>query len=228
MNSVANSAVLYNQVHVIRSSVADHAVVADNTDLIDSLVGPHAQVGRRNLVIGSEIGEGTYTGSNDVIFGASIGKYCCVSWNVGIGGGNHDYKAANMFTNHNWKKILGVDFPPDRTGSGGGVVLRNGVWIAQGVSVVSGVTIGDGAVIGAGATVLSDIPPFAIAVGTPARVIKYRFDVETIRRLLDIAWWDWDREAIRESASLLRRGVDEETLCELEKRRPEGVVANDG
>lgn len=217
-NSVSETAVLYNQVHVIRSSVGDHAVVSDNVDLLDSEIAPYAEIGRRNLVINSFVGEGSYTGSNDVLSHARIGRYCNNSWNVGLGGGNHNYRAACMFTDHYWGKILDIDFGCEvAKGTSGGCEIGNAVWIAQAVSVVSGVTIGDGAVVGAGSTVLSDIPPFAVAVGTPARVVKYRFDEETIERLLGIAWWDWDREVIRANAGLLRANVDGGVLEELER-----------
>jgi acyl-[acyl carrier protein]--UDP-N-acetylglucosamine O-acyltransferase len=63
--------------------------------------------------------------------------------------------------------------------------------------VIGHVKIGHGAVIAANATVFTDIPPYAIAVGNPARVTKYRFDEATIEALLRIAWWDWSEEKIR-------------------------------
>lgn len=218
VNSVSETAVLYKQVHVVRSSIGDHAIVSDNVDLLDSEVAPYAEIGRRNLVINSFVGEGSYTGSNDVLSHARIGRYCNISWNVGLGGGNHNYRAACMLTDHYWRKILDVDFECETAADASkGCEIGNATWIAQAVSVVSGVTIGDGAVIGAGSTVLSDIPPFAVAVGTPARVIKYRFDEETIKRLLGIAWWDWDREVIRANAGLLRANVDDEVLKKLER-----------
>ena len=58
--------------------------------------------------------------------------------------------------------------------------------------ILGGVKIGNGAVIGTGAVVAKNIPPYAIAVGNPARVIKYRFDEETIKKLLAVKWWNWD------------------------------------
>ena len=61
------------------------------------------------------------------------------------------------------------------------------------------VTIGNGAVIGSGAIVTKDIPPYAIAVGNPARVIKYRFDEKTIEALEKISWWNWEHEKINTS-----------------------------
>ena len=66
------------------------------------------------------------------------------------------------------------------------------------VSILDGVTIGNGAVIGAGAVVNRDIPPYAIAVGVPARVVKYRFSPEVITKLEEIKWWDWDDNKLQE------------------------------
>ncbi|WP_198526397.1 CatB-related O-acetyltransferase [Halarcobacter anaerophilus] len=77
------------------------------------------------------------------------------------------------------------------------VEIGNDVWLGHNVVVMGNVTIGDGAVIGSSAVVTKDIPPFAIAVGNPARVIKYRFDEKTIEALKNIAWWDWDYEQIK-------------------------------
>ena len=61
-----------------------------------------------------------------------------------------------------------------------------------------GVTIGDGAVVGAGAIVTKDVPPFAIVAGVPAKIIKYRFDKETINDLLKLKWWNHDLKDLRD------------------------------
>lgn len=66
-----------------------------------------------------------------------------------------------------------------------------------------GVNIGDGAVIGTGAVVNRDIPPYAIAVGVPAKVIKYRFTPDEIEKLLKIKWWNWSDEQIKKNIDLL-------------------------
>ena len=80
--------------------------------------------------------------------------------------------------------------------------------------VLSGVTIGDGAIIGANSLVTKDIPPYALAVGSPAKVIKYRFDEETIEKLLEIKWWDFTEEEILKIIPLLQS----EDIDELIKR----------
>ena len=74
------------------------------------------------------------------------------------------------------------------------IIIGNDVWIGSNVTILDGVTIGDGAIIGTGAVVSKDIPPYAIAVGCPIRIIRYRFTPEKIDALLKIKWWDFDEK----------------------------------
>lgn len=76
------------------------------------------------------------------------------------------------------------------------IIIGNDVWIGRGVTIMGGVRIGSGAILGAGAVVAKSIPPYAIAVGNPARVIKYRFDADTIKIFMALKWWNWDIEKI--------------------------------
>jgi acetyltransferase-like isoleucine patch superfamily enzyme len=96
------------------------------------------------------------------------------------------------------------------------VVIGNDVRIGQRVVINSGVTIGDGAVIRAQAVVTEDVPPYAIVEGNPALVTEMRFDDETIRRLLAVAWWDWPDEAINEFLPLM--GADIQTFLKEAER----------
>jgi carbonic anhydrase/acetyltransferase-like protein (isoleucine patch superfamily) len=77
-----------------------------------------------------------------------------------------------------------------------------------------GVKIGHGAIVGSGAVVTKDIGPYEIAVGVPAKVIKKRFDDQTIAKLLEIRWWDWERARLEERFDdLLYMGVFLEKYC---------------
>ena len=78
------------------------------------------------------------------------------------------------------------------------------MWIGSYVIILDGVTIGDGAVIGAGSVVTKNIPPYAIAVGNPARVIKYRFDSERIKELQESDWYHWSIEKIKENSQFFK------------------------
>lgn len=87
--------------------------------------------------------------------------------------------------------------------SRGDVVIGSDCWVGNGVTILDGVNIGNGAVIGARSVVAKNVPPYAVAVGNPARVVHYRFDNQTIQRLLAVAWWDWDSTRIEEARTLL-------------------------
>ena len=85
------------------------------------------------------------------------------------------------------------------------ITIGNDVWIGANVFISSSTvkSIGDGAVIGAGAVVLEDVPPYAIVVGTPGKIKRYRYAPEVIETLLRVKWWDWSDEEINENADAL-------------------------
>ncbi len=91
------------------------------------------------------------------------------------------------------------------------VKIGNDVWIGANVSILSGVSIGDGAVIATGAVVVSDVEPYAIVGGVPAKLIKYRFEEEMREKLLKIKWWDWTLEKIENNIELF---YDPQTFLE--------------
>ena len=102
-------------------------------------------------------------------------------------------------------------FGPDHgitefTGFTTSTVIENDVWIAANVCIKQGVTIGTGAVVGAGSVVTKDVPPYAIVAGVPARIIRYRFNEETIQKLLDSQWWRMTKkEAVKKCAELQKK-----------------------
>ena len=184
----------YRNAVVADSSLGAGVTVGDDTTIARCTVGNHVAFNRRSYVNDSVIGDYSYSGSNTTINFSEIGRFCSLARNVDIGGFDHDYHKVTTMPMFRFQQLS----------SGGGPEIReerlcsigNDVWIAAGAQILRKATIGDGAVIGGGAVVTSDIPPYAIAVGVPARVIKFRFDERTIRELLDIRWWDWPEETI--------------------------------
>ena len=85
------------------------------------------------------------------------------------------------------------------------LIIGNDVWIGANVFINSSTvaSIGDGAIVGAGAVVLEDVPPYAIAVGVPAKIKRYRYTPETIETLLRVKWWEWSVEKINENADAI-------------------------
>lgn len=131
-----------------------------------------------------------------------IGNYCSIAKGVNIilGADHHtDWISTYPFMSF-WPEAAKMKGHPCSKGS---VIIENDVWIGMSATILSGVKIGSGAVIGCHAVVAKDIPPYAIAVGNPARVVKYRFDEETIRKLLAIAWWDWPENEVIQVLPLL-------------------------
>ena len=90
--------------------------------------------------------------------------------------------------------------------SRGDTVVGNDVWLGYGALVLPGVTIGHGAIVAAASVVVSDVPPYAIVGGNPARVIRQRFGDEDVERLLRAAWWDWPVELVTEHARTIMSG----------------------
>lgn len=88
------------------------------------------------------------------------------------------------------------------------VTIGNDVWIGENVFISGGNTIGDGAVVLAGAVVVDDVPPYAVVGGVPAKIIRYRYDEETIKFLLEFKWWNKDLDWLKENWAL---------LCDIEK-----------
>ena len=87
--------------------------------------------------------------------------------------------------------------------SKGDVVIGHDVWIATDVIVLSGAQVGNGAVLATRSIITSDVPPYAIVAGNPARIVRYRFDDKTIAALLDIEWWHWPINEIEAAWHLL-------------------------
>ena len=92
----------------------------------------------------------------------------------------------------------------------GDIKVGNDVWIGATSTIMSGITIGDGAIIGAGSMVTKDVPPFAIVAGNPSKIVKYRFTEEQIEKLLQISWWDWEEDKIKDNAmSMWSSNIDD-------------------
>lgn len=136
----------------------------------------------------------------------SIGAFCAIGPEVMIyGQAEHPLDSPSGYPFRS--PYFMADAPPAQPRTRGPVRIGNDVWIGSRAIILSGVSIGDGAVIGAGAVVTRDVPPYAVAAGNPARVVRLRFAPEIVTRLLQIRWWDWPDEKIRRYEPLLYGGM---------------------
>lgn len=145
------------------------------------------------------IGDYSYIAKNCSISRCSIGKFCSIGPNFCCGLGIHPItgiSTAPMF--YSVAKQNGITLcKENKAEESKQTSIGNDVFIGANVTVLDGVAIRDGAVIGAGAVVTRDIPPYAVAVGVPAKVVKYRFDDATIKALLEKQWWNGTEEDLK-------------------------------
>ena len=128
-----------------------------------------------------------------------IGKFCALATGIKfiMNGANHQISGFSTYPfyifGNGWEKVTpqNNDLPFK-----GDTVVGNDVWMGYKSTIMPGVTIGDGAIIAAHSVVVNDVPAYSIVGGNPARIIKHRFTTETIKTLLEIAWWNWDIEKI--------------------------------
>ncbi|WP_067434012.1 CatB-related O-acetyltransferase [Nocardioides jensenii] len=141
----------------------------------------------------------------------TIGKYSSISGDALILlGGKHATDALTTYPHRILWKMDGAGedgFPMKSKDS----FIGSDVWLCDNAIVLTGIRIGHGAIIGAGAVVTKDVPDYAIVGGNPAKVISYRFPEEQRKALLDIAWWDWPDEDVRDAVPLIA-GKDVDAL----------------
>lgn len=121
-----------------------------------------------------------------------IGKFCQIAAGVEfvMNGANHQMNAVTTFPFYIFEGWGQAVPPKSEMPLKGDTVIGNDVWIGQNVTILPGVHINDGAIIGLNSVVASDISPYTIAAGNPAKEIKKRFDDELIALLLKLRWWD--------------------------------------
>ena len=134
-----------------------------------------------------QLGDYSYFAKNAQVANTTIGKFCSIGPNFCCGLGIHP--TDGISTHPFFYKGNVAEYEP--------VTIGNDVFIGANVTVLDGVTIGDGAIVGAGAVVSKDIPPYAIAVGCPIQIKKYRLTEKQIAAMQRIKWWHWDDEKLK-------------------------------
>lgn len=142
----------------------------------------------------------SYISYNSNISFTNIGKFCSIGPNLVCGWGIHPTNGISTSPSfYSTKSPNNVSFSTEnKIVERKPITIGNDVFIGANVTIMDGVTIGDGAIIGAGAVVSKDIPPYAIAVGCPIEIMRYRFNEEKIDALKKIEWWNFDEDQLKD------------------------------
>ena len=181
--------------NVVNGSMQRSLTVYSNENLISGLVKLYPPYSISN----TSIDKYTYISQNSSISFTSIGKFCSIGPNFLCGWGIHPADALStspMF--YSTLKQNGYTFSnTDKVEERKNIRIGNDVFIGANVIVLDGVTIGDGAIIGAGTVVSKNVPDYAIFVGSPMKVLRYRFEPEVIKELLSIKWWEFEEDDLK-------------------------------
>lgn len=138
-----------------------------------------------------------------------IGKFCAIARGTKfiMNGANHKLSGLTTFPfqifGNGWEKVMPK---PGDLPYKGDTVVGNDVWIGYEALIMPGVKIGNGAIVSSRSVVTSDVPPYTIVGGNPAKPIKQRFDSDTVAALDALAWWDWPVEKITQHLELIVAG----------------------
>ena len=171
----------------------------------NTIFEPPCSIKRIGIEYSFELGAFSY-GVSGHYFACKIGRYCSFGEDVQVGRHSHPmhWFSTSPFFYQKYDSILGLPIPPKFNFNFQAdfistslptklkqTVIGNDVWIGHGAFILPGINIGHGAVIAAMSVVTKDVPAYAIAAGNPAKIIRYRFEDEHIKSLLEIKWWEF-------------------------------------
>jgi phosphonate metabolism protein (transferase hexapeptide repeat family) len=176
-------------------------------------LGIWTEIGARTEMRESTMGDYSYIVQEGDVVWSTIGKFCSIARRVRINPGNHATWRASQhhFTYRAAAYDLGdddADFFQWRKDDW--VTIGHDVWIGHNATVLAGVSIGTGAIVAAGAVVSKDVAPYTVVGGVAAREIKRRFTKQQEQALIDISWWDWNHDELKQRLPDFRKlSIDE-------------------
>jgi phosphonate metabolism protein (transferase hexapeptide repeat family) len=181
--------------------LGEEPTIHETARVIDCRLGRYIQIGEGTHMLNVDFGDYSYTARFADIANSRIDKFANIAAFVRINPGNHPtwraslhhfmYRSAMYWDDaenedefFEWRQDHACEIGAD-------------TWIGHNATVLAGRKVGTGAVVGAGAVVSRDIPPYSIAAGVPAEVVRRRFEPRIADRLQALAWWNWDHGRLR-------------------------------
>jgi chloramphenicol O-acetyltransferase type B len=180
------------------NKIGENVIILDGCELSNSTFELYSRVKKYVEFRNSTLGAYSSLSSHAVINATDIGRFCSFAHGIYIGLWEHNtftsthsfylYETSGGFI----KGYKNYEKDNIRTNIG------HDVWIGAGAFIRKGVTVGSGAIIGAGAVVTKDVEPYSIAVGNPAKLLKYRFEEEDRAMLMQAQWWNFSRDILQD------------------------------
>lgn len=158
-------------------------------------LGQYCDIGPRAVMRHVTFGDFSYCEQDFEAIYATIGKFCSIARHVRVNAVEHPVERLTThkisYRPNEYFRFLGLDSAFRERRLAKPVTIGHDVWLGHAAIILPGIQVGNGAVVGAGAVVTSDVPPFHIVAGVPARVLRPRFPHEIARRIEALTWWDW-------------------------------------
>jgi acetyltransferase-like isoleucine patch superfamily enzyme len=179
------------------NKIEEMVVLSDSSKVSNSILKYYSRLKDYTEIHNSTLGEYSYISQYSIVNKSKIGKFSSIANGVYIGLWEHNRAVSThsfYLYEHSGNFVEGyINYDRDEIET----YIGNDVWIGANAVVMKGISVGDGAIIGASAVVTKDVPAYAIVVGNPARIIKYRYKETDIKWLLELEWWNFSREKIK-------------------------------
>jgi acetyltransferase-like isoleucine patch superfamily enzyme len=198
---LGKNVVINNNSQVSKSCIKNNVLINRNCLIVNSSLGEHVTVYKNCSLSDVAVERFSYIAGNSVLSMVQLGGFCSIGPELicGLGGHPTHFVSTNPVFFSTLRQS-GISFSDkDYFSERQETVIGNDVWIGARVLIKDGVRIGSGAIIAAGAVVIKDVPDYAVVGGVPAKLIRWRFPQSIIEKLLQIKWWNWTEEALREA-----------------------------
>jgi len=181
----------------MENKIGQNVVVSETAKVTGSILKIYSRLKDYSEIHNSTLGKYSYISQYSIINKTRIGKFCSIANGCYIGLWEHNtYVSTHSFYlyEHSGNFVKGYkNYDKDNIET----KIGNDVWIGANAVIMKGVKVGNGAIIGASTVVTKDVPSYAIVVGNPGRIIKYRYDKKDIQWLEKIKWWNFSRKKIK-------------------------------